>query len=390
MLDPVEAFDDLTFVGLVGLLDPPRAPVREALRAARAAGVRVVMATGDQAPTARAVAEVVGVDAARVKNGADVASHDDRDGGLRELLAAGVIARASPADKLRLLRLHQRAGEVVAMLGDGVNDAPALKQADIGVAMGRRGTQVARQAADMVLEDDELATVVVAIEQGRVIFANLRAFVVYLIGCNLAEILVIGLATAIGWPLPVLPLQILYLNLLTDVFPAVALGVGEGDPAVMQRPPRSPGEAFLTRKHWRAIVAHGALITVAVLGAHLLAREWLGLGDAAASTLAFAVLGFSQLLHVFDMADPRASAFDNEVTRNPWVKGAVALCTVLLLAGLFAPGLGDVLGSVALPLEAWLIAAIASPLPLLATQLGRVLRHGRASESAEARLPEGA
>ncbi|MBX3274843.1 MAG: cation-transporting P-type ATPase [Sandaracinaceae bacterium] len=368
-------YEALTFVGLIGLADPPRTRVREALEAARAAGVRVVMATGDQAPTASSVAAAVGLaagEAAQTIEGAAVPHAPQDEDASARARAADVVARASPEEKLRLLRLHQRAGAVVAMLGDGVNDAPALRQADIGVAMGKRGTQVARQAADMVLEDDELGSVVAAIAEGRVIFDNLRAFVVYLLGCNLAEILVIGAASAVGWPLPILPLPILFLNLLTDVFPAAALGVGEGDPRVMERAPRDPAEPFLTRRHWSSIVGHAALLTGAVLAAYGAALDAHGL--AVARTVAFATLGFGQLWHVLSMADWRASPFFNEVTQNPWVGAALALCVPLLSAGLLAPGLRDLLGAVPMPAGAWGLALGASAAPFALVQLGRLAR----------------
>jgi Ca2+-transporting ATPase len=383
-LDEEEVFCDLVLLGLVGLLDPPRSPVRAALEAARSAGVRVVMVTGDQPATATALARAVGLVEGPTQplRGEDVPMDEGDSERIENALRAKVVARASPEQKLRLLSLHQDAGEVVAVLGDGVNDAPALRRADIGVAMGRRGTQVARQAADMVLEDDELSTVVLAIEQGRVIFSNLRAFVVYLLGCNLAEILSIGLAAAVGWPLPILPLQILYLNLFTDVFPAVALAVGEGDPAVMRRPPRARDEPFLTRRHWVAIVFHGVALTAAVLGGFGLARTTLALDDAAAVTVAFATLGFSQLWHVFDMADPAASPVRNDVTRNPWVWAAVALCTVAMIAGLLMPGLAPLLGAVPLPIEGWLLAIGLSLAPLALVQLARALRRMSASGTA--------
>ena len=388
-LEESEVYSELVLLGLVGLSDPPRSPVRAALDAARSAGVRVVMVTGDQPATAFALARALGLvkGAAKPLHGDEVPIDDGDPESMERALRAQVVARASPEQKLRLLSLHQRAGEVVAVLGDGVNDAPALRQADIGVAMGRRGTQVARQAADMVLEDDELSTVVLAIEQGRVIFTNLRAFVVYLLGCNLAEILAIGLAAAIGWPLPILPLQILYLNLLTDVFPAVALAVGEGDPRVMRRPPRARGEPFLARRHWTAIVLHGVTLTAAVLGAFGLARSVLDLGDPAGVTVAFATLGFSQLWHVFDMADPAASPLRNDVTRNPWVWAAVALCTLAMVAGLAMPGLAPLLGVVPLPISGWLVALALSLAPLALVQLARAVRRGRGDPS-DARRPD--
>ncbi|MGF1465532.1 MAG: cation-translocating P-type ATPase [Sandaracinaceae bacterium] len=368
------ALRGLTLLGLVGLRDPPRATVRHALDAARAAGLRVVIATGDQAPTALAIARALGLvgDDAKVVRGDEVRS-DPADAAT---LAADVVARATPEQKLRLLRAHQQDGRVVAMLGDGVNDAPALKQADIGVAMGQRGTEVARQAADMVLVDDELASVVAAVEQGRVIFGNLRRFVIYLLGCNLSEILIVGLATAIWGRLPLLPLQILFLNLVTDVFPAAALGVGEGDARVMERPPRDPSEPFLTATHWRALVGHAIALTAAVLLAYGVALGPLGLGPSGGVTVAFLTLGFAQLWHVFAMAGPGADPFVNEVTRNPWIWRALILCTGLILAGVTLPYLSTLLGATSLPGTGWALALGVSVAPVAMVHGLRAVRRG--------------
>ncbi|MEZ6187769.1 MAG: cation-transporting P-type ATPase [Planctomycetota bacterium] len=341
--DPdVPAYQDLVLLALVGLQDPPRQDVAESLTACRAAGVRVVMATGDQGVTAGAIA-----DALQLREpGDEVVTGDALDAVLADperLRRVAVFARVDPAQKLALVEAYQRAGEVVAMTGDGVNDAPALRRAEIGVAMGRRGTQVAREAADMVLRDDSFASIVVAIRQGRVIFANIRKFVLYLLSCNAAEIGVIAGAAALGLPLPLLPLQLLYLNLVTDVFPALALGFGEGDPRILERPPRDPREPFVTGRHWRWVSAWAAALTVCVLGAQVLAQQALGYDDRAATSVAFLTLGFAQLLHVFNMRDSGSSFLTNDVLRNPHVWGSVALCTGLLLASSWLRPLGEVL-----------------------------------------------
>ncbi len=224
-------YEDLTFVGLIGLEDPARADVPHAIEDCRQAGIRVIMVTGDHAVTARSIGRAVGLGqaAANVVEGKRIGQlAKGKDG---ELFDIGIFARVSPAEKLALVRAYQSAGEIVAMTGDGVNDAPALRQADIGVAMGLRGTDVAREAAAMILLDDAFPTIVKAIREGRVIFGNIRRFIAYLLSCNLSEVLVVGLAVLSTLPLPVMPLQILYLNLVTDVFPAFALAMGEGDPA---------------------------------------------------------------------------------------------------------------------------------------------------------------
>lgn len=217
---------------------------------------------------------------------------------------------------MALVTRLQAQGEVVAMTGDGVNDAPALHQADIGVAMGQRGTEVARQAAAMVLRDDAFASIASAVAQGRVIFANIRRFAVYLLSCNLSEVLVVGLATVVGGRLPRLPLQILFLNLVTDVFPALALGAGEAHGGEMRGPPRPPAEPILTRRHWWRIGRFDGTITLSTLAAFALALGPLAATRRQAVTVAFLTLALAQLWHVFNMRPTDSSRWSNAVTRN--------------------------------------------------------------------------
>ena len=287
--------------------DPPREGVREAVLECQEAGICVVMMTGDHAATARNVALATGIVTASADEGSfldgaevDPFFADDRE---QELLAVRVFSRVTPEQKLRLIDLYQRSGQVVAMTGDGVNDAPALKKADIGIAMGLRGTAVAREAAVMVLQDDEFSTIVAAVAHGRVIFANIRKFVVYLLSCNMSEVLVVSLATIAGAPLPLLPLQILFLNLVTDVFPALALGVGEGSPILMRQRPRSSKERILTTAHWVQIALHGAVMAITVLAAMAISIYALGFEYREALTVAFCTLAFAQMWHVFNMRD---------------------------------------------------------------------------------------
>jgi Ca2+-transporting ATPase len=308
------------------------------------------------------------------------ASSDDR----RRLLRASVFARTSPKQKLDLLQAHRRNGCVVAMLGDGVNDAPALRSSDIGVAMGRRGTEVAKEAADIVLEDDKLSSVVHAMREGRAIFDNLRKFVIYLMSCNASELLSVGIAALVGLPLPLLPLQILFLNLVTDVFPALALSSCEASSGVMSRPPRPASERVLDARHWWAIIGHGFVITLTVLGSLAIAVHWLELGPAPAVTVSFLTLGFAQTLHVFNMRERHTSWYANEVVGNPWIWGAVVLCALLLLVSVYAPSLQLVLGTSPLSQDGWLVVLGCSVVPLLtAPGVERLIHHQSAENSRE-------
>ncbi|MCK5496659.1 MAG: cation-transporting P-type ATPase [Hyphomicrobiaceae bacterium] len=257
------------------------------------------------------------------------------------------------------------------MTGHGVNDAPALKKADIGVAMGLRGTQVAREAAAMVLRDDAFSSIVTAIREGRIIFRNSQGFVTYLLSCNLSEILIVGLAILAGLPLPLLPLQILFLNLVTDVFPAFALGVGEGDRQVLLRPPRDPKRPIITPKLWGEIIGHGLSITIATLAALVIARTVYGLEGEQAVTVSFLTLAFAQLWHVFNMRNPRAGMFINAVTRNRFVWGALALCTAMIVAVIYIPFAAELLHLYRPDPSIWGLILAMSFVPVLIGQIGK-------------------
>jgi len=389
-------FEELTFLGLVGILDPPRAGVREAIAACRSAGIRVVMVTGDHVGTAQHIAAAVGLCDpgegggsppldARALPPSDALSEPE----VLDLLRTRVIARATPRQKLELIALFQRHGAVVAMTGDGVNDAPALKKADIGVAMGRRGTQVAREAADMVLQDDDLGTIVAAVAQGRTIFANIRKFVLYLLSCNVSEILAVAVASFVQGPLPLLPLQILFLNLVTDVFPALALGVGEESRASMREPPRQRDEPLIARRHWLRIFGLGSAIALSVLAALLLAVSALGKSGREATTVSFLTLALAQLWHVFSMRESGSGIFRNEITRNGWVWGALVLCLALIGAAVFWPPLVAVLSVAGPGVDGLCLALGMSLLPLAVGQLGLLLRgSGRRGRAVAAALQE--
>ncbi len=343
-----EAYEDLELLGIVGLKDPLRPEVLDAVERCRSAGIRVVMVTGDHEATARHIAGELGID--------------------------DVHARVTPEQKLELIARYQRGDHIVAMTGDGVNDAPALKQADIGIAMGKRGTAVAREASSMVLLDDNFGTIVEAIAQGRAIFGNIRKFVVYLLACNASEVMIVAFATFAGTPLPLLPLQILFLNLVTDVFPALALGLGEGGGLLMRERPRPASERILMRRHWIRIGLRALTISAAVLGAMAVATVKLGFDTSAATTVSFCTLALAQVWHVFNMRDGTSPRFKNEITRNPFVWAAVAICLVLVFAAVYVPLLADVLSLTAPGPAGWALILVASVLPALVLQFLNVRR----------------
>jgi Ca2+-transporting ATPase len=373
-----EPYKNLTLLGLVGLLDPPREDVKAAIQDCHKAGIRVIMVTGDQPVTARNIGLAVGLtreQEAEARKGSDLKplkelSKQDQ----QALLQVPIFARVSPEQKLNLIALHQENNAIVAMTGDGVNDAPALKKADIGVAMGQRGTQVAREAADMVLQDDAFSSIVAAVRQGRAIFNNIRKFTVYLLSGNMGQIIAVGIASLINAPLPLLPLQILFLNVINDVFPALALGVGEGNPQQMQHPPRDKREAILTQDHWLAIAVYGIVIAAVVLGSFFLCLHVLGYETNQAVTVSFLTLAFGRLWHVFNMRDDDAPLLRNEVTTNPYIWGALVLCTGLLLLAVYIPGLAGVLGVVNPGWQGWGLILGISLIPLVFGQIWKALR----------------
>jgi P-type Ca2+ transporter type 2C len=377
--DPEQSpYQDLTLLGLVGLMDPPREEVRPALKRCKSAGIRVVMATGDHGETAREIAKAVnlvesedapyllGKDLKEIQN----LTEKQRD----QYLNTQIFARVDPEQKLDLISLHQEDGQIVAMTGDGVNDAPALKKADIGVAMGQRGTQVAKEAADMVLEDDFFGTIVAAVEQGRAIYNNIQKFVLYLLSCNISEIMVVSLASVINLPLPILPLQILFLNLVTDVFPALALGMGEGDPQLMEEAPRDSDEPIMTKRHWFSMGVFGLLITAAVLLGMTLVLNAFGFSQERATTISFLILAMSQLWHVFDMRKNGTHILKNEITKNKYVWYALILSILLLLGAVYIPFIANILSLIDPGVKGWLVIIVASLAPMIFSQVLKELR----------------
>jgi Ca2+-transporting ATPase len=366
---------DLVFLGLIGMIDPPRAEAKEAVARAKRAGIRPIMITGDHPKTAAVIAAELGIVAdGRAVTGAQLPGMADAalDTTVREV---SVYARVNPEHKLRIVQALQREGLTVAMTGDGVNDAPALKTADIGVAMGITGTDVSKEAADMVLADDNFATIVAAVEEGRAIFANIRKFLRYLLSSNIGEVMtmffgvllaeVIGLsATEGGVVLPLLATQILWINLVTDGAPALALGVDPLDPTTMSEPPRPKGEGVLTRRMWQGILLVGAVMavgTLIVLDACLPGGLIEGTGTLRyGQTMAFTTLMLFQLFNVFNARSDERSAFESVFT-NPWLWAAVGLSLLLHAAVLYVPVLQKAFSTTTLSAGDWLVcAAVAS------------------------------
>ncbi|MFW6170459.1 MAG: cation-translocating P-type ATPase [Planctomycetota bacterium] len=377
-----EPYESLRFVALFGLYDPPRDGVRRSISSCQSAGVRVVMVTGDQLATARAIGRQVGLadeDTSAIHGNDLPPAGSLTNEQTKNVLRASIFARVTPKQKLQLTEVYQEHGEIVAMTGDGINDAPALKKADIGVAMGRRGTDAARQAADMVLKDDALDSIVAAIGQGRVIFDNIRKSVMFMLCTNVAEIMAVAIATTSALPLPLRPLQILFLNVVTDVFPALALGVGKGDPRIMERPPRSPQEALLASRHWLAIGGWSLLIAACVLVALAVADFVLQFDEATAITVSFLTLAFAKLWFVFNLRNPKTTLWNNDVTRNPWIWAATALCIILLVSAVHAPGLSSLLRTKPPGWEGWLCLLSISLVPFVVGQLVLVAQRRKKS-----------
>jgi Ca2+-transporting ATPase len=328
---------DFTFLGYAALLDPPRAEARESVRLCKAAGITPVMITGDHPATARAIAtdlEIVGP-GAPVLTGVELAAMGSEEFD-RKVGDVRVFARVDPAQKLRIVEALQRRREYVAMTGDGVNDAPALQRADIGIAMGKVGTDVAREAADLVLLDDNFATIVAAVREGRHIFDNIRKFIKFILASNSAEVWTILLAPLVNLPIPLLPIHILWTNLITDGLPALALAAEPEDPSVMQRPPRPPDETFFARGLWQHTLWVGFLITGLSLGVEAYAIH---AGVAEWRSMVFTTLTLAQMAHVMAVRSETLSLFQLGVFSNMFLFGAVALTVVLQMAVIYVPAL---------------------------------------------------
>jgi len=374
---------DLSLIGLVAMIDPARPEVGPAVAQAREAGIRTMMITGDYPDTARAVAQEIGL----LRPGGEVVAGAELNDISDEQLAGriedvDVFARVSPQHKVRIVEALKARGHVVAMTGDGVNDAPALKRASIGVAMGITGTDVSKETADMVLTDDNYASIVSAVEQGRIIYSNIRKFVYYLISCNLAEILIIFLATLIGSSSPLSAIQLLWLNLLTDGAPALALGLEKGDPDIMEQPPRPVREPIINRRMVVGIVVQTVAITASVLFAYYIGRGWEPSNPALAQTMAFVTLSASELVRAYTARSERASLFRLGVFSNKYMQYAVLLSVVLLLGAVYVPFLQPIFGTVPLGTREWTVVLPLLLVPGVAAEITKAVLRSHARRRA--------
>ena len=368
---------DLIFIGVVGMIDPPRPEVRDAVQTCKGAGIHPVMITGDHLLTARHIARELGIATnGRVLTGREISQLSDEE--LRRMVEeVPVFARVSPDHKLRIVEALQARGHIVAMTGDGVNDAPALKKADIGVAMGVTGTDVAKEAADMVLLDDNFATIVAAVEEGRVIYDNIRKFIRYLLTTNSGELWVMLLAPFLGMPLPLLPLQLLWINLVSDGPPALALGVEPAERDAMRRPPRAPEESLFGRGIAYHIIWVGLLMGLVSLGAGY--WYWSGLHPAW-QTLVFTNLALSQMANVLAVRSERDPLWRIGLGSNKPLLGAVALTVVLQLAVVYVPFLQGVFHTTPLSLVDLLVCLALASIVFWAVELAKWLKRRQETE----------
>jgi Ca2+-transporting ATPase len=373
---------DLVFAGLIGMIDPPRADVFDAVKECKSAGIKVIMITGDHPATAENIGRQLGIlhqGDQPVMIGKDMKDYHHLSGDEKDnWVETTVFARVSPKQKLDLVSVLQDRKHIVGMTGDGVNDAPALKKSDIGIAMGLRGTQVAQEVADMVLKDDSFSSIVLAIRQGRIIFDNIRKFVIFLLSCNLSELFVIAVASVLNLHFQLFPLQILYINIITDVLPALALGVTAGGASIMKQPPRNTEEPIIDTQRWTAIIFYSVIITLTTLGAvfisHYTVHKTETWNPELCNNILFFTLIFSQILHVFNMNAAGSKFFTSEVMKNRYVWYAVLACLVLLFISYQIEVVRRALDIFRMSSEDWMISVGMSLLSLVVIQIVKSLK----------------
>jgi Ca2+-transporting ATPase len=370
-----EVEQNLVFAGLMAMKDPPRLEAKEAIATARGAGLEVVMITGDHKATAVAIAKELDLyrDGDIALTGAELDEIDDQR--LAEMVEqVRVYARVSPEHKLRIVRAWESWGHIVAMTGDGVNDAPALKEADIGIAMGITGTDVSKEASDMILTDDNFASIVSAVEEGRAIFDNIRRFIHFLLSCNIGELLAMFLASLFGLPMPLLPIQILWVNLATDSLPALALGVEPAEPGGMDRPPRPPEEGVITRRMATMMGIQGMIIGLLTLGAFAIEYYVVGGGVERARVMAFSTTIFAQNVHAFNVRSNRFSVFQLGLFTNRWLVAAFGAVILSELAVIYVPFFQPIFKTMPLTLQDWGVVIGLGIMPLVIVEIVKLIR----------------
>ena len=379
--DETDLSSGLTFAGLFGMVDPPRPEVFEAIRECKSAGIKVVMITGDHPSTAQNIGRQLGI-TTEGEQPAMVGKEMIEYGKLTEQekdrwINTTIFARVSPQQKLDLVSVLQGRKQIVGMTGDGVNDAPALKKSDIGIAMGLRGSQVAQEVADMVLKDDSFSSIVMAIQQGRIIFDNIRKFVIFLLSCNISELLIIAIAAVLNLHFQLFPLQILYINIITDVLPALALGVTAGSASIMKGPPRNIDEPIIDKKRWAAIIIYSVIITITTLGAVFISHHTVHQTETwnpeLCNNILFFTLILSQIIHVFNMSASGSKFFKSEVMKNKYVWYAVIACIILLTASYQISVVRKALDIFPMSGEDWLISIGMSVVSLILIQISKSL-----------------
>ncbi|NLL31363.1 MAG: calcium-translocating P-type ATPase, PMCA-type [Clostridiales bacterium] len=364
---------DLIFVGFMGMIDPPREEVKGSIEISKKAGIRTIMITGDHKNTAIAIAKELGIadNISQAMSGAEIDSYSDEEF-TKIVNNYRVFARVSPEHKVKIVKAFKSYGNIVSMTGDGVNDAPSLQAADIGVAMGITGTDVAKGAADMILTDDNFTTIVEAVEEGRNIFTNIKKSILFLLSCNLGEIVALFVAILFNLDTPLLPIHLLWVNLITDSFPALSLGVDPGDKGVMNNPPRNPKESlFAGRMGWMVII-NGILIGATTLFAFLFSEYLYPESLRHAQTMAFVVLSVSQLFYSLSMRNETKSIFQVGILRNTWLIGAIVFGIALQYAIITIPFTAKVFKVYPLTVNDWLMVILISLIPLVINEILKI------------------
>lgn len=372
--------NNMVFVGLTGMIDPPRPEVKAAIAECKQAGIEVKMITGDYLETAFAIGKDLGiaVNEDEAIMGKELNTMTDQQ--IRDVVAhKNIFARVSPQNKVQIVTALKDNGHIAAMTGDGVNDAPAIKKADIGIAMGITGTDVAKNTAEVILTDDNFATIVHAVEEGRIIYSNIKKFVAFLLSCNIGEVLVIFIPMLLGWGTPLSPIQLLWLNLVTDSFPALALGMEQGEEDIMEQNPRDPQEPIIDPDIRGNIIVQAIAITLSVLIAYYLGRTVFFPGTDSHSimgqeTMAFTTLVFAELFRAYSSRSTKYTLAHIGVFSNPTMNKAVLASTALMLLVLFVPGLQDLFDVVPLPMGAWGVVLVCMFIPLIFSEVYKAIR----------------